>query len=41
MNQMANNIWLIWKLVYILKTYRTCNSMEHMHMHEDKIIYKR
>ena len=33
MNQMANNIWLIWKLVYILKTYRECNSMKPIKSH--------
>ena len=26
MDQMVNNIWLIWKLVCILRTYRTYNS---------------
>ena len=25
MDQMVNNIWLIWKLVCMLRTYRTCN----------------
>ena len=27
MNQIVNNIWLIWKLTYILRTYRICNSI--------------
>ena len=27
MDQMVNYIWLSWKLVCILRTYRTCNSM--------------
>ena len=26
MDQMVNNIQLIWKLAWLLKTYRTCNS---------------
>ena len=25
MDQMVNNIWLIWKLACMLRTYRTCN----------------
>ena len=25
-DQMVNYIWLTWKLVYMLRTYRTCNS---------------
>ena len=25
MNQIVNNIWLTWKLTYILRTYRICN----------------
>ena len=23
-NRMVNNIWLIWKLAYVLKTYKIC-----------------
>ena len=26
MDQMVNNIQLIWKLAWLLKTHRTCNS---------------
>ena len=26
MDQIANNIQLTWKLAWILRTYRTCNS---------------
>ena len=26
-DHMVNNIWLTWKLICILSTYRTCNSM--------------
>ena len=27
MNQIVNNIWLTWKLTYILRTYKICNSI--------------
>ena len=27
MDEMVNNIQLTWKLAWLLKTYRTCNSM--------------
>ena len=27
LDQMVNNIQLTWKLVWLLRTYRTCNSM--------------
>ena len=26
MDRMVNYIWLAWKLTYMLKTYKTCNS---------------
>ena len=25
MNQIVNNIWLVWKLACMFRTYRTCN----------------
>ena len=27
MNWMVNNIWLIWKLICMFRTYKTCNPM--------------
>ena len=27
MDQMINNIWLTWKLAYMLRTYKTCDPM--------------
>ena len=40
MDQIANNIQLTWKLVRMLKTYKTCNSMMRFSKYEfyDKLL---
>ena len=34
MDWKVNYIWLAWKLTYMLKTYRTCNSTERFSKYE-------